>query len=99
MSENRGGSGNLIFGLILVVVGSALLLDRFDAIPFGGIGQFWPMILVAIGIGQLVRPDSGRRSIFLLLMGVWLQISVLGLWGLDFGESWPLLFATSLKSI
>ena len=91
MSGDRGGRGGLIPGLVMIAVGTAFLLERFDFLSMRQVWRFWPMIVIAIGLGSLLRPEGGRRSVFLLLVGVWLQISVLELWGLDFGDSWPLL--------
>ena len=86
---NRGGS--LTGGLILMAIGTAFLLERYDVVSMRRIWRLWPMILIWLGLMNLVYPKGGRRSIFLLLIGVWLQISVFELWGLDFGDSWPLL--------
>ena len=91
MSGRHRNRGGLIPGLILIAVGTAFLLERFDFLSLRQVWQYWPMIVVVIGLGNLLKPEGGRRSIFLLLIGVWLQINVLGLWGLDFGDSWPLL--------
>ncbi len=94
MSASRRRSrdhGGLVPGLIMMAVGLVFLLDRFDVISVRQIWRYWPMVVIAIGLGHLVRPGGGRPSIFLLLIGVWLQISTLELWGLDFSDSWPLL--------
>lgn len=83
--------GGLVPGLIMIAVGTAFLLERFDYISMRQVWRLWPVIVICIGVVHVVRPDRGRPSIFLLLVGIWLQISTLELWGLDFGESWPLL--------
>ena len=88
MSNKRG---SLTGGLVLIAIGTAFLLERFDLVSMRQIWRLWPMIIIWFGLMNLVYPQGGRRSIFLLLIGVWLQISVLELWGLDFGDSWPLL--------
>ena len=94
MSRRRRGNreyGGLVPGLIMMAVGAAFLLERFDIISARQIWRLWPLALIAIGLMRLLRPDGGRRSIFLLLLGIWLQISTLELFGLDFDDSWPLL--------
>ena len=90
-AARRGDRGGLVAGLIMIVVGAIFLLERFDYVAVGEVWRLWPMILIVLGLLNLVRPERGRRSIFLLLLGIWLQISFLELWGLDFGDSWPLL--------
>ena len=48
-------------GIILVVVGALLLANNFDLLPLGWLRQWWPLILIAVGVMSLVRPDRGRR--------------------------------------
>lgn len=43
--------GNIMGGIILVVVGLLFLADNF--IPGFRIRDFWPLILIAIGVGLL----------------------------------------------
>lgn len=90
MARNRRYGGGLIPGVILIVVGALFLFERFDLISMRQVWRFWPLFIIWLGLSQLIHPGRGRRSIFLLLIGIWLQISTLELWGLDFGESWPL---------
>lgn len=94
MSRHRSRGrdhGAIVPGLIMIAVGLVFLLDRFDVLVLRQVWQYWPMILIVLGLVKLVRPDGGRRSIFLLLLGIWLQISTLELYGLGFSDSWPLL--------
>jgi len=50
------------FGLILIGVGTLLLLDRLGLIYFAGAARmFWPIILIAVGLGKLLyRPVLQR---------------------------------------
>jgi len=89
--RQRRDRGGLLPGVIMIVVGTLFLLQRFDVVPVGRVWQFWPLILIGFGLMNLVRPERGHPSIFLLLLGIWLQISTLDLFGLDFRNSWPLL--------
>ena len=94
MSRRRSGNrdrGSLVPGLIMIAVGLVFLLERLDVLGFRQIWNYWPSLLIGFGLVQLIRPERGRRSIFLFLLGIWLQISTLELWGLGFGDSWPLL--------
>lgn len=75
----------------MIAVGTMFLLERFGYASTGQVLRFWPLLVVCIGLAHLIRPGSGRPSIFLLLLGIWLQISTLGLFGLGFSDSWPLL--------
>ena len=75
----------------MIAVGTMFLFERFGYVSSGQVLQLWPLVVICIGLVHLVRPGSGRPSIFLLLGGIWLQISTLELFGLGFGDSWPLL--------
>ncbi len=75
----------------MIAVGTMFLLERLGYVSSGQVLQLWPLLVICIGLVHLVRPGSGRPSIFLLLVGIWLQISTLELFSLGFGDSWPLL--------
>ena len=48
-------------GIILVIVGALLLANNFDLLPLHWLRQWWPLILIAVGLMSLVRPDRARR--------------------------------------
>jgi len=48
-------------GIILVVVGAMLLANNFDLLPIGWLKQWWPLLLIAIGLMSILRPQRGRR--------------------------------------
>jgi hypothetical protein len=48
-------------GIILVVVGALLLAHNFDLLSLGWLRQWWPALLIALGVLSIVRPDRGRR--------------------------------------
>jgi hypothetical protein len=59
----RGFSG-VLWGLIFIVAGAAMLLDRFGYMEFD-LGRFlhtwWPLILIVIGLGLVFeRGRNGR---------------------------------------
>ncbi len=43
-------SGSVFWGIIIMVIGGILLLANFDIIDYGTIFDFWPLIVIAIGI-------------------------------------------------
>jgi len=49
-SRERHGerNGAVVFGILLVVVGSWLLLRQF--FPVFDLGQFWPVLLIGVGV-------------------------------------------------
>jgi hypothetical protein len=48
-------------GIILIVVGALLLANNFDLLSLGWLRQWWPAILIAVGVMSLLRPDRARR--------------------------------------
>ena len=49
-------------GIILVIVGALLLANNFELLPVGWLRQWWPLLLIVIGVISIVRPQHGRRS-------------------------------------
>ena len=90
--ETPVASGRLIFGLVLVGLGLFFLLDRLGMVRFDLPWQWWPLILVALGVGKLLR--GGRRDaqggVWLIFVGAWLICNFQGYFGLAWDNSWPL---------
>ena len=51
-------------GIILIVIGCLFLANNFGLIEWGWLRQWWPLILIAVGIWSILdrRPDDRRRS-------------------------------------
>ena len=49
-------------GIILVVVGALLLANNFNLLSLGWLHQWWPLLLIALGLMTILRPQRGRRS-------------------------------------
>jgi drug/metabolite transporter (DMT)-like permease len=86
--------GRIIGGATLIVLGAMLFLERYGVVEIGRYWRYWPLSLVFFGLFQLIAPrcpaDRGS-GVWLLLAGVWLQVNLLGLFGLHWRNSWPLL--------
>jgi hypothetical protein len=93
MNTNRRiDAGELGWGLILIAVGVMFLLDRLDIADFHYvIHHYWPMFLVALGVSKLFSARTVWNGLWLIAVGLWLQISALHLFGMSYGDSWPLL--------
>jgi hypothetical protein len=86
-------SGRIIAGLLVVLVGVGLLLDVRGVIEFSDVIEtYWPLILIAAGIGMLVsRPHHVTGALFLVGLGaVFLARNVGWLPGDWFRYAWPL---------
>jgi hypothetical protein len=80
----------LVWGLCLIALGGAFLLDRFGMIHIPDLGRLWPVVLIVIGVTRLVgrRPGSGLT---LLLMGGWFLACGFEWLGFTWENSWPLI--------
>lgn len=84
----------LTWGIILTGVGAAFLLDRSGVTHMGTIWRYWPLLMVAAGIASLVPPTNARLvrdGLLQIFFGAWFYCAFEHVWGLSFGNSWPLL--------
>ena len=79
----------IIWGLFLVALGALLLVQRFGPWEIPGLGQLWPVVVIAFA---LVRLFEGRPGGALALggLGVWFLAVEFHWYGLDWENSWPL---------
>ena len=56
------GRGRLLGGLILIVLGSLLLLDRFMPFGFLWIVDLWPVILILVGAALILGARRGTAT-------------------------------------
>jgi len=56
----RHGRGSIVGGLVLLVIGFLFLAENF--LPDFHFGDWWPLILVAIGVGMLYRAVRSNQS-------------------------------------
>jgi hypothetical protein len=96
--ERDGGcqGGSLFVGVILMVVGTAMLLEQTT---FHGIDRrWWPLVLLALGSLQIAvvsRPGhergAWRPGAWMLFVALWGFANEYHFLGLDYAISWPLL--------
>lgn len=87
-------SWRTFIGIVLLIFGGGFLLDQLGVVEFGTLlSTWWPLIIIAIAVIQLVtRSVAPAISIFLLLAGAYLQIAQLDLLPFDLGSIfWPSL--------
>ncbi len=93
--EIKMAHGQLLAGLVVVVVGLILFTVRISGFGINGWSLFWPLIVIAVGVGQLSDSGNGRRGrgsgLAIIVAGVWLLFNSLGLFGFTYGDSWPVL--------
>jgi len=78
------------WGLVLVLVGVALLLDHMGLAPIANIARYWPLLLVLLGLMNITSHGARGFGLILICAGIILQLNALGLIRLTFREFWPL---------
>jgi len=89
----RSIDGDQVFwGLFLIAVGAILLVGRLGiANPSWMIRHYWPVIVIVIGVSKLVHRGTIWAGLWMISLGVWLQMVTLHIYGFTYGSSWPLL--------
>ena len=81
----------LAWGLVLVLVGVALLLDHMGVAPFGQLYKFWPLLLVLLGLMNISTQAGRGLGFVLVVIGVLFQLNTLGYLHLSFRDFWPIV--------
>lgn len=88
----RLDTASLCSGIILIGIGTLFLLDRMNIADFGDVMRdFWPVIIILVGIPQLFRRDKVWSGLWLITLGTWMQLVHLRMFGMSWRSSWPLL--------
>lgn len=89
----RVGASRMVLGSYLLLMGGLVLAHNLGyAIP-GKLWSYWPFLLIGLGAVKLVWPgerDERRSGFWLVVVGTYGLICVFGLFGLDWGEAWPI---------
>jgi hypothetical protein len=92
-AQRAGGiTPQLIIGLLLLMVGTALLLDNFGVLDAWYIIRLWPSGLILMGVAvflQAERPAGRLAGGFWMFLGTWLLLGNLRVLRLDLFDLWP----------
>jgi predicted membrane protein len=69
-------------------------LDKLGSVDAGEFWEYWPVLLIAVGIGRVAQPrgTQGRGfGVVLMVLGTWFLLSNLDLIHYSFGDVWPIL--------
>ncbi|OON63431.1 hypothetical protein B0920_08670 [Massilia sp. KIM] len=83
----------VVWGLIMILVGAVFLADRLGYMEAETLWHYWPLLLVLIGINQTIgypTPREFGNGLWLVFIGLWLFAVFENLFGLTFRNSWPL---------
>jgi predicted membrane protein len=83
----------MILGLMIIIFGLALTADNVGWLDANDILRFWPLAIVAIGLGKLLQSDSRSGQIFggiVVLVGATLTAETVFRVRVHIWEWWPL---------
>jgi hypothetical protein len=84
----------LLWGMILIGAGCLFLLDRMDIYEVDEIWRYWPALIALAGLVEILSATCIKHvthGFLNIVIGCWLYASIENLWGLTFGNSWPIL--------
>ena len=88
-------NGKTVDGLILIAIGILFGLQSLGWIDGFEIWEFWPLILIVVGINHVIRPrQPGHRTwgIFEIAFGLFFLLRTLGVFWISFWKVWPIFF-------
>lgn len=94
VDTRRRSGGRLVLGLFLIAIGGLLLAGSLGFEVPRRVWSYWPLLLIGLGAVKLLWPgtaDDRRGGYWLTVIGLWGAINVFDLFGLHWGNSWPLL--------
>lgn len=85
-------TGRLVVGLFILLQGVLIALSWYDVIPAISLWEYWPVILILIGVLKVVQPGASRIGGFILAgVGGLLLGDNLDLYDIDFRDVFPFL--------
>jgi predicted membrane protein len=95
MPLKKNLSGRIFWGLVLILLGVLFLLDQMGRADFGDIvSRWWPLILVAIGLWQLISSNFQELAggLFMIALGAIFLLAKLEVLGKSLWHYvWPAL--------
>jgi hypothetical protein len=79
----------MALGLVLIGFGLLLTLEQAGILNVDGIGRFWPLLLIGIGLVKVRQPlEDGQRAVGMALLAGGGFFQTIGV--LSWGRAWPL---------
>jgi predicted membrane protein len=86
----RGVSGWLP-GAILIALGTLFLLDHLGVINGNIIWKYWPLMLIAVGIGKVINEGKRVGGVLLILVGAFFMAEHFGYRMFTWETLWPVI--------
>ncbi len=82
----------LIFGVIILAIGALFLLDNITgAVDLGFVSDWWPTLIILVGVWRLIANKFRKlfMPLLLIVIGAILQLWKFADFNLDFSVIWP----------
>ncbi len=90
----RHNAPRLILGMIVIALGILFTLDKLGYVDAGTLWEYWPVLLIAAGLGRLLQPRGchGRGfGVVLVFLGTWFLLDNLDVLPFRLWDFWPVL--------
>jgi len=87
------GAAGIVIGSIIALLGLGLLLDNMAIVQFHDMLKYWPALLIAYGISQILSSQGTSNLIFggeVALIGALVLLNNLDVVRFSFDYIWPL---------
>ena len=81
----------LVGGVLLLLVGALFVLQNLGFVRAGRIGDYWPLLLVWIGLARMATRRQFASGLVLFLLGVFFQLERLDVVWVPMRLFWPFL--------
>jgi predicted membrane protein len=84
----------IVIGLLIIAAGILLLLKSLGFGSDYNVGDFWPVILIVIGLGKILQPKEYRQlywGFIITAVGTLFLLNNLGYIRFWFNDLWPIL--------
>lgn len=101
-NRSSSASGRLIFGAVLLVLGTLWTLDNLQLVDAGEILRYWPIVLVAFGVARLFGWGMPRTPILggiLTFVGVHMLLREFDVIHFGLSRWWPLVLIAAGASL
>jgi hypothetical protein len=90
----RHNAPRLVLGVLIIGLGILFTLDKLGYVDAGSLWQYWPVVLIAVGLGRVLQPRTchGRGfGVVLIVVGAWILLFNVGVIQQDVWNYWPIL--------
>lgn len=95
VTPRRGPTAQVVFGLLILILGVLFTLDNFDLIDAGRYLRYWPAALVAVGLLKIYHAARHGHGWFggLVFLGIgsWMLLNGVLYFRIDIRDLFPLL--------